>query len=83
MTLILDLPVATEERLKQRARERGQDVQQYVRDLVENDITPPWNEIVKPIHDEFERIGMTQEELDDLADELIREVRAENLSVRG
>jgi hypothetical protein len=77
MTLTLELPAATEEKLKERARERGKDVEAYVRELVEQDISPSWDELVKPVHDEFERSGMTQEELDDLTDELISEVRAE------
>ena len=37
----------------------------------------PLAEIAAPLHEAFRQSGMTQEQLDDFTDELVREVRAE------
>jgi len=90
MTITIDLPMETEAKIRKRAKSRGQDVSAFVIGLVEREVKKPEHSIAEnagpvmtlaeaaaPIHEAFEKSGMTQEELDDLTDELIREVRAE------
>ena len=76
MTITIDLPSKTEAELQKRAKHSGQSVDELVNDILERTVRP-FSEIVAPIHEAFERSGMTQEELDEFTDELIREVRAE------
>lgn len=78
MTITIDISKDAESRLRERAGMSGKPVEVFVRELVEREAEEPtWEEIVGPIHDEFEKSGMTQEELDEFSDELIRDVRAD------
>jgi hypothetical protein len=80
MTITIEISKEAERRLRKRADLSGKEVGAFVRDLVEREAErpePTFEELVAPIHEDFAKSGMTQEELDQLTDELIREVRAE------
>lgn len=76
MTITIDLPTTTENELRRRAKRTGKSVNELAADILQ-DTLRPFEEIVAPIHEAFRQSGMTQEELDNFTDELIREVRAE------
>ena len=65
VTVKLSLTPEEERKLIARATEKGQDVANYLRGLVEEDLnrTPTLSEILAPIHEEFCRSGMTEDEL--------------------
>lgn len=76
MTITIDLPTTAENELRRRAKRTGKSENEIATDILQ-DTLRPFEEIVAPIHEAFRQSGMTQEELDDFADGLIREVRAE------
>ena len=59
-----------------RSRKSKRERQKVVNDTPER-VNVPFAELVAPIHKVFEESGMTLEELDELIDQLIKEVRAE------
>lgn len=80
MSITIDISKEAESKLRKRADEMGKDFPEFIEYLVEVEARLPersFDEIVAPVHKEFEESGMTQEELDEFTDELIREVRAE------
>jgi phosphotransacetylase len=78
MTITLELPKTTESKVKKRAKSRGLDVNEYVISLVERDILPSWEELVKPIHDETKRLGLTEKDIEELVDSELAAYRREN-----
>ncbi len=78
MTITLELPRTTEAKIKKRAKSRGQDVNAYVMSLVERDVLPPWEELVKPIHDETKRLGLSEKDIEELVDSEVAAYRREN-----
>ncbi len=75
MTITIELPKATESKIRKRAKRRGQDVGTYVTNLVERDVLPSWEELVKPIHDETKRLGLTEKDIEELIDSELAEMR--------
>ncbi len=77
MTLTLNLPPETEARLQARAAAQGQDVSAYLQQLIEKDLQtqPTLDEVLAPFQAEVEQSGMSDEELDALFREAIREAR--------
>ena len=85
MTLTIDFPPATLERLKAEAAAKGKDVETVVRETVEAQFARRRQrlaEILKPIHDEVEASGITEEELDNLVDQAVADARAERKASR-
>ncbi len=76
MSITIDITPKTLRHLELKASRTGQDIKRVVEQIVERSI-PSLAEIAAPIHEEFRRSGMTQEELDEFTDELIAEVRKE------
>lgn len=76
MIITIDISTEAGERLRKRANRTGLDLNTFVQNMVEIS-AEPLAVAAAPIHEEFRKSGMTQEELDELTDELIREVRAE------
>lgn len=76
LTVKLSLTPEEEQRLFARATEKGQDVAHYLHALVEEDLKRPQalSEILAPIHDDFRKSGMTEDELSALIDEAREEV---------
>lgn len=79
MTLIIDLTPEQEAALRARAAERGQEVAVFVRETLLLEIQPPttFDEVLAPIREQVAASGMTEDELDELFNEALREVRQE------
>src|SRR5437879_4917837 len=97
MSITINLPPETEEKLRKRAEDHGQTVDGYVRQLVEHDVlgvngghsasptsprqatkpSAPLDEVLAPVREEFERSGMSEEELTGFLSEVRDQVRRE------
>ena len=79
MTLTLDLADNDAQRLAEKARAAGIDVQTYVERLVRAAATsPPLDEVLRPVREEFHASGMSEDELGDLLEEAKHEMRREH-----
>ena len=83
MTVTIDLSPDEERRLQERATQLGQDLTGYVRRLIHEDLKGPspksgrtFAEILAPVHEDFRKSGMTEDELDTLLEEALKESRA-------
>ena len=79
MTITINLPQATLEQLKAEADATGKDVETVVREAVDAKLTRrkrTFAEILKPLHDEVEASGLSQDEIDALAEQAVDEARA-------
>ena len=84
MTITIDLPPKTEEKVKLQALKDGVKIEDYIRSLIEEasekreriekELKKPFAEILAPIHKEFEESGMSEEELTEFLEELREEV---------
>lgn len=77
MTITIELPKSTEAELRKKAKSKGQEVDEFVRRLVERELLPPWREIVRPIHERTKELGMSEDDVEEFVDELVAEVRSE------
>jgi len=79
MTLTIELKPETEARLKNRAVALGYEVDNFVENLIEKELNKPktLDEIFAPVRREFEKSGMTEDELDELIYQARREYYAE------
>ena len=75
MSITIELPKSTETKLKKRAKSRGVEVNEYVKGLVERDMLPSWEELVRPIHVETKRLGLTEQEIEEMIDVELAAVR--------
>jgi hypothetical protein len=76
--LQIPLPHDAEETLRERAKANGEDVASYAaRLLTEALSTPSVDELLAPFRKQVEESGITDEQLDQLGEELRREVRQE------
>ena len=85
VTVKLSLTPEEERMLVARATEKGQDVPNYLRTLVAEDLkhSPTLSQILSPIHEDFRRSGMTDQELDTLLEGELAEVRKERGATKG
>ena len=83
MTVTISFPPETEQALRERADRAGQTIERYIQQLVERDLggtnggpRPPAHapssleETLAPVREEFERSGLTDEDLATLVDEV-------------
>jgi predicted transcriptional regulator len=80
MTLTIELPPATLEKLQAEARATGKDVQTLIGEAIEARFArrrQTFAEILKPVHDEVEASGMSEQELADLVDQAVAAIRAD------
>ena len=89
MTLTIHISPETEKKLQELAAQSGKDVPAYIEELVEKQVrevsnggaAPPvhggmsLDEILAPVRKEFEQSGLSEQELEQLVSESIREVR--------
>ena len=75
MSITIELPSKTESQLRKRARHNGQDFDDFVRKVLEREAEPTLAELLKPIHDETKRLGLTEHEIEELIDSELAEVR--------
>lgn len=76
VVVAFSLPLEEGRKLFARATEMGKDVPSYLRELVEEDLKslPTWRDEFAPIHEDFARSGMTEDELASLIEETREEV---------
>ncbi|MGH9948385.1 MAG: hypothetical protein ACRD6X_14485 [Pyrinomonadaceae bacterium] len=75
MSITIELPRKTETKLRKKAKSSGQDVNDFVKTIVEREMLPSWEELVKPIHEETKRLGLSEAEIEELIDSELAEVR--------
>ena len=77
MTVTINIPPDALRSLTERAKERGTDIEGYVQDLIQQDVSPPRRigEILAPFRQEVRSSGTTDSELDSLFNEALSEVR--------
>jgi hypothetical protein len=78
MTLTVDLADADAQRLAEKARAAGVDVQTYVERLVRLAATSvPLDDVLRPVREAFQASGMSEDELGELLEEAKHEMRRE------
>jgi hypothetical protein len=85
MTLTINLPPATVAKLQAEAAASGKDVDTFVREAVEVKLAisgRSFRDIMAPVHEDFERSGMTEDDLNALVDDAVAETRAERQAAR-
>ena len=75
MNLTIDITEKTAAKIRERAAKNGRKVADYITSLVDDDLT--WDELVRPIHDETKRLGLTEADIEGLVDHEISELRKE------
>jgi hypothetical protein len=79
MTITISLPPATMEKLQAQAAATGKDVDTLVREALDVKLAVAgrsFRDIMAPVHDDFRKSGMTEQELDDLTQEALSDARA-------
>jgi hypothetical protein len=72
------LPPDTEETLRERAKASGENIASYAARLLQEALsTPSVDELLAPFRKQVEESGITDPQLDQLGEELRREVRQE------
>ncbi len=69
----IDLPEDLERKVRSRAAERGQEVADYLREVIERSVKT-LDESLAPVRDGFARSGMSEEELDQFFEEMREQV---------
>jgi hypothetical protein len=85
MTLTINLPPAMIQKLQAEAAASGKDLDTFVRETMEVRLAiagRSFRDIMKPVHEDFRRSGMTDAELDTLIDDAVIEARAERKASR-
>jgi len=76
MSVLLELEPEVEEALKRKAAARGTSFDAYVSSVLDKHVAqgPTIDEILEPVRQEFEKSGMTEDELDEFFYDLRRKV---------
>jgi hypothetical protein len=84
MALTIELSPDEERQLQERADQSGQDLTDYLRRLIRRNLDAArtangrtFAEILAPVHEDFRKSDMTEDELDTLLREALDESRAE------
>ncbi len=78
MSVVLELEPEVEETLKKRAAARGSDFKVYLQSLLKEQANSrSYEEVMRPVWEAFEKSGMTEDQLNDLLNRELKEVRAE------
>ena len=83
MSITLNLTPASEQKLRMKANSAGLSVESFIDQMLESgasDTPKPkrsFDEIVEPARRAFEESGMTDDDLKEIAEEALREVRQE------
>ena len=86
MTITINLPPATEERLRAQAEATGKNISTLVVEAVEARLSLAQlslRDILGPVHADFQRSGMTEAELDTLLEDSLEKARSERRSAPG
>ena len=79
MTITINFPPATIEKLQAQAAASGKDVETLVKEAVEAKLVVSglsFRDILKPVHDDIEANGMSEEDVNTLAETAVAEARA-------
>jgi len=76
MTVVLELKPEIEEALQKKAKANGFELNVYLEKLIEKDVdrAKTIDEILAPVHRDFDESGMNEEELDFFLDDLREKV---------
>lgn len=80
MTVTIEIGTKTEEKLRQIAKSKGQNLEFYLKQMAEREanLMPlSLSEAARPLYEWTEKQGYTEEELEDMIDEVVEEVRRE------
>ena len=80
MTITINLPQATLDKLEAQAQASGKDVETFVKEAVEAKLARSGRtlrEILEPIHKKVAESGVSEQELDDLFEQELAAVRAQ------
>jgi predicted transcriptional regulator len=83
MSITINFPPATFERLQAAAHATGKDIETVVREAVEMWVawrTQTFASVLKPIHDAVEASGMSETEIEALVDRELKTVREQRRS---
>jgi len=86
MTITIDLPAATEARLRAQAEATGKNISTLVVEAIESRLSLAQlglREILAPVHADFQASGMTDTELDTLLQDSLDESRSERSPTSG
>ena len=86
MTITINLPSATLDQLKAEAQAAGKDVETVVREAVESKLSRrkrTFAEILKPVHDDVDASGMSEDDVNTLLDTELKAVRTERRSTQA
>jgi hypothetical protein len=92
MTITIELRPDDEQVLRERARESGQELPEYVHRVLEEHIrsvprpeVPPktFDQILAPVWEGWRQSGMTEDEIDDLFQQELQEVRRQRRQSKG
>ena len=86
MTITINLPPATMEKLQAQATASGKDVETWVREAVEVKLAAAgrsFRDIMAPVHEDFLKSGMTDDELDSIVAGAIAESGAATVADMG
>ncbi|HUY33171.1 MAG TPA: hypothetical protein VMV69_10345 [Pirellulales bacterium] len=86
MTITINLPPATEERLRAQAEATGKNISTLVVEAVEARLSLAQlslRDILGPVHADLQRSGMTEAELDTLLEDSLEKARSERRSAPG
>ena len=86
MTITINFPPTTLAQLEAEALSTGKDVEAVVREAVDAKLARrngTFAEILKPIHDEVEASGISEEELNALVDQAVAQTRTERKASRN
>jgi len=79
VTITIDISKEAEEKLKERARKTGKELPKFVGDLVEREARhPDLEELLAPIHEQTRRLGLSEQEIEELVDTEVAAYRREN-----
>lgn len=85
MTITIDLPPATAEKLQSRALAVGKDVETLIKEAIEAKLVISgltFREILEPLHKEVEASGISEHDLTALVDSEVAAMRAERKAAR-
>jgi predicted DNA-binding protein len=82
MILTIRVPQSIGAILEEKARNQGKDVAEYVEDLIEKDVdqTKTLDQILEPFRREVEESGISDDEFDELIEEVREEIYLEKLA---
>ena len=84
MTLTVTISTEAEAKLNAKAAAAGVDVATFAANTLERVASKPTlDEVLAPLRDEFDRSGMTEDELTDLLEQAKHEARAERHARNG